>query len=105
MKKLALGVVCLLAFTLFAASSEAPLLLRKPALSRTQITFSYGGDLWVVSREGGEARRLTTGVGVETDPRFSPDGSLIAFTGEHDGNRDVYIVPARSEEHTSELQS
>ncbi|HKC70505.1 MAG TPA: hypothetical protein VKB60_02725, partial [Terriglobales bacterium] len=94
MKKLALAVVCLLASTLFAASADAPLLLRKPAVSRTQIAFTYGGDLWVVSREGGEARRLTSGVGVETDPMFSPDGSLIAFTGEYDGNRDVYVVAA-----------
>jgi tricorn protease len=93
MKKLALAVVCLLLSTLCLAA-DAPLLLRKPAVSRTQIAFSYAGDLWVVSREGGEARRLTTGAGIETDPVFSPDGSLIAFTGEYDGNRDVYVVPA-----------
>ncbi|MGE5204771.1 MAG: S41 family peptidase, partial [Chlamydiota bacterium] len=93
MKKLVVAVVCLLVSTLCLAS-DAPLLLRKPAVSRTQIAFTYAGDLWVVSREGGEARRLTTGVGIETDPMFSPDGSLIAFTGEYDGNRDVYVVPA-----------
>jgi tricorn protease len=72
--------------------AEMPLLLQKPALSRTQIVFVYAGDLWSVAREGGEARRLTTGVGTETDPVFSPDGSTIAFTGEYDGNTDVYIV-------------
>jgi len=93
MKKIALAFVCLLASTLCLAA-DAPLLLRKPAISRTQIAFTYAGDLWVVSRDGGDAHRLTTGVGIETDPMFSPDGSLIAFTGEYDGNRDVYVVPA-----------
>jgi tricorn protease len=71
-----------------------PLLLRWPAVSRTRIAFSYAGDLWVVGREGGEAQRLTSGVGAETHPLFSPDGSLIAFTAAYDGNPDVYVVPA-----------
>ncbi len=71
-----------------------PLLLQKPAISRTQVVFSYAGDLWIAARDGGNARQLTTGAGVETDPAFSPDGSLIAFTGEYDGNVDVYVVPA-----------
>ncbi len=68
--------------------------MRKPALSKTQIVFSYAGDLWRVSRAGGEAIRLTTGPGTETDPTFSPDGSMIAFTGSYAGNQDVYVVPA-----------
>ncbi len=86
-----------IAVILFATACQSfaqPLLLQKPTVSKSQIAFSYGGDLWVVGREGGEARRLTAGIGVETDPHFSPDGSLIAFTGEYDGNRDVYVVPA-----------
>ena len=74
-------------------SNKAPL-LRKPTVSKTQIAFSYGGDLWIVDRSGGDARRLTSDVGIETDPYFSPDGSLIAFTGEYDGNEDVYVIPA-----------
>src|SRR5438876_8295052 len=84
----------------FAAASvsfgqgEKPLLLREPAVSRTQIAFAYAGDIWVASREGGDARRLTTGVGAETRPIFSPDGSMIAFTGEYDGNQDIYLIPA-----------
>jgi len=70
------------------------LLCRNPALSQTQIVFSYAGDLWSVPRAGGEAKRLTAGTGVETDPVFSPDGAWIAFTGEYDGNVDVYVMPA-----------
>src|SRR5579864_393373 len=76
------------------AQSDPPLLLRFPTVSKTQIVFNYGGDLWIVSREGGEARRLTSGVGDETLPYFSPDGTQIAFTGEYDGNLDVYVVSA-----------
>ncbi len=77
-----------------SAAGNAPLLLRFPSVSRTQIVFNYGGDLWIVGREGGEARRLTADVGNETAPHFSPDGNSIAFTGEYEGNRDVYIIAA-----------
>src|SRR6516225_8243166 len=77
-----------------AQSANQYALLRKPTVSKTQIAFSYGGDLWVVDRGGGEARRLTSDVGIEIDPVFSPDGTMIAFTGEYDGNEDVYVVPA-----------
>jgi tricorn protease len=70
------------------------LLLQKPALSRTQIVFVYAGDLWTVPRDGGDAKRLTSGAGIETNPAFSPDGSQIAFTGEYDGNVDVFVIPA-----------
>ncbi len=79
---------------LHAAPSDPPLLLRYPTVSETQIVFNYAGDLWIVSRDGGDARRLTSGIGTEALPYFSPDGSLIAFTGEYDGNLDVYVVPA-----------
>jgi len=77
-----------------AADSNALLLLQQPALSQSQIVFVYAGDLWIVPRDGGEARRLTTGTGVESNPSFCPDGSLISFTGEYDGNIDVFVVPA-----------
>src|ERR1044072_9613333 len=76
------------------AQTNAPLLLQKPTISRTQIAFAYAGDLWTVSREGGSADRLPTGTGTETDPIFSPDGNWIAFTGEYEGNVDVYVVAA-----------
>src|SRR5437899_1286562 len=89
-----LALLLSLAAPSFFGQSDKPLLLRSPSVSRNQIAFSYAGDIWVVSREGGEARRLTTAVGSETGPVFSPDGSMIAFTGEYDGNQDVYVVPA-----------
>jgi tricorn protease len=75
----------------FAANS--PLLLQKPALNGTHIVFVYAGDLWSVPRTGGDAVRLTSGPGIETDPAISPDGTRIAFTGEYDGNIDVFVVP------------
>ncbi len=77
-----------------AADSKAPLLLQQPTLSATDIVFAFAGDLWSVPRTGGEAHRLTTGPGRESNPAFSPDGSMIAFTGEYDGNVDVFMVPA-----------
>ncbi len=77
-----------------AGAADSPLLLQQPTLSRTQVVFAFAGDLWTVSREGGEARQLTTGIGIERDPVFSPDGTLVAFTGEYDGNIDAYLVPA-----------
>ena len=76
-----------------ASRAASPLLLQKPSLSQSQIVFVYASDLWIVDRKGGDARRLTTGVGQETDPHFSPEGSLIAFTGEYEGNLDMYTVP------------
>jgi tricorn protease len=73
---------------------ESKFLFQKPTLSATQIAFVYAGDLWLVGRDGGVAQRLTTGAGVETRPYFSPDGTEIAFTGEYDGNVDVFVVPS-----------
>jgi tricorn protease len=80
-----------------AAAEDAPLLAHSPTLSRSQIVFAYGGYLWSVPREGGEARQLTTG-GHEGLPIFSPDGSMIAFTGEYDGNFDVFVIPSEGGE-------
>jgi tricorn protease len=72
----------------------APKLLQHPSLSRTQIAFDYAGEIWVVGREGGDARRVVTGQLRNSGPVFSPDGSQIAFTGIYDGNEDVYVVPS-----------
>src|SRR5579864_3509313 len=98
MRKLLAGMFALVVIVFFSQSMVAQidptLLLRDPTVSKTQIVFIYGGDLWIVSRDGGDARRLTASVGEETSPHFSPDGSMVAFTGEYDGNRDVFVVPA-----------
>jgi tricorn protease len=67
-------------------------LLRHPTVSREQVAFAYAGDLWLVSREGGQARRLTSTTGVEMDPYFSPDGSQIAFSATVAGNTDVFVM-------------
>jgi tricorn protease len=83
----------MLTFTALAWAQDTPLLMQRPAVSKTHIAFNYAGDLWIVPRAGGEATRLTTGVGIETNPIFSPDGSQIAFTGQYDGNTDVFTVP------------
>jgi tricorn protease len=84
-------VACSAAVSL--ASAQGTRLLRHPTVSRELIAFEYGGDLWVVARAGGQARRLTATPGVETDPQFSPDGSRIAFSATVAGNTDVYVVP------------
>ena len=77
-----------------AAAAPTPLrLLQQPSLSRDLVAFTYAGDLWTAPRTGGRATRLTTGVGVETNPVFSPDGQTLAFTGDYDGNVDVFTVP------------
>jgi tricorn protease len=95
MRRATFAVACFLAFDILAlAQGERPLLLRHPTVSQTQIVFSFAGDLWLVARDGGDARRLTSGIGQETDPFFSPDGTQVAFSGEYDGNQDVYVVPA-----------
>ena len=88
----ALLLTALCPLALWAQASHP--LLQRPAFNGTLIVFSYAGDLWTVDRNGGHASRLTTGTGIETDPVFSPDGTMIAFTGEYDGNTDVFVVPA-----------
>jgi len=63
-------------------------------MNKTHVVFTFAGDLWSVPRAGGAATRLTTGRGAEGEGHFSPDGSTIAFTGEYDGNVDVFTIPA-----------
>ncbi len=77
------------------ADPEDMRLLRQPDIHGDRIVFVYGGNLWIVPAAGGEARRLTSAVGYESLPKFSPDGTQIAFTGEYDGNNDVYVMPGR----------
>jgi tricorn protease len=69
-------------------------LLTQPAVSADRVAFVYANDLWTADLEGRNVRRLTSGVGLEMLPAFSPDGTLVAFSGQYDGNTDVYVVPA-----------
>ncbi|MEM0932146.1 MAG: peptidase S41, partial [Bacteroidota bacterium] len=75
------------------AQSETKL-MQQPALSDTHIAFVYAQDLWIANRDGSNPKRLTVDEGVESRPIFSPDGSMIAFNAEYDGNVDVFVVPA-----------
>jgi tricorn protease len=93
LRTLALTATLLLAAGGARAADDAILLVHSPTVNRTQVVFVYGGYLWSVPRDGGEARQLTTG-GHEGLPVFSPDGKWIAFTGEYDGNIDTFIMPA-----------
>jgi tricorn protease len=86
-----LGLCSCLAFS--QEMSEARL-LRFPDIHNDKIAFYYGGDLWLVSSNGGMARRITTHTGRELFPKFSPDGKWLAFTGQYDGNFNVYVMPA-----------
>jgi tricorn protease len=93
---LPLGFACLLlpAPAHRSGAAEPTLLLRMPTVSAQQVAFVYAGDLWIVPRSGGEARRLTIEPGLETNPYFSPDGRWIAFTADYSGDEDVYVVSA-----------
>jgi len=85
-------------FALSVVQAEEARLLRFPDIHKDRIIFVYAGDLWLVGAEGGIARRLTSHLGSELFPKFSPDGKMIAFTGQYDGNTDVYIIPAQGGE-------
>ncbi|MEM0983921.1 MAG: PDZ domain-containing protein [Planctomycetota bacterium] len=86
------SVLAALAGTAIAQDGPARL-LRQPSASDRHVVFAHANDIWIADRDGGEARRLTTFEGAESDPHLSPDGNLVAFTGEYDGNVDVYVVP------------
>src|ERR1700723_2285321 len=90
--------VALLACSSVRAQSEMPLLMQGPTLNASHIVFAYAGELWSVVREGGVALQLTNGVGRKSNPYFSPDGKLIAFTAEYGGNRNVYVMPSEGGE-------
>lgn len=79
--------------TALAIDLEDTRLLAQPAASAHHVAFVYAGDIWIVGLEGGPARRLTSHPGEESRPRFSPDGRLLAFSAEYEGNTDVYVVP------------
>jgi tricorn protease len=69
-------------------------LFRYPDVSQSQIVFTYANDIWIIPKEGGTAIKLSSPPGVESFPKFSPDGKMIAFSGNYDGNQDVYVIPS-----------
>jgi tricorn protease len=91
MKKIACVVISLILTASMFAQIDAGL-FRYPDVSQSQIVFSYANDLWVMPKEGGMAVKLSSPAGVEVYPKFSPDGKSIAFTGNYDGNNDVYAI-------------
>jgi len=93
MKRVAILAFFTLLITYSVAVTQEARLLRSPAISETRVAFVYANDVWIAGLDGGEARRLTTFHGAETQPRFSPDGKSVAFSGQYDGNTDVYVVP------------
>jgi len=94
MKKLTVVVLLLLiALPLIAPAQDESRLLRFPAIHGNQIVFTYAGNMYSVPANGGLARRLTNHEGFEMFPRFSPDGKQLAFTGQYDGNTEVFLVP------------
>lgn len=88
-------LVLFVAFLSAAFGQDEARILRTPAIHNHQIVFSYAGDLYSVTSNGGMARKLTTHVGYEVFPRFSPDGNYIAFTGQYDGNTEVFLIPSK----------
>jgi tricorn protease len=81
-------------FVFAAAASAQTKLLRFPDIHGDRVAFTYGGDIWTASTEGGSAIRLTAHPGVEVFAKFSPDGKWIAFTGQYDGDEQVYVIPS-----------
>jgi len=87
----------LLAIAVFAVASPAHAqtkLLRFPAISGDHVAFTYGGDIWTAPAAGGTATRITAHPGIEVFAHFSPDGKWLAFTGQYDGDEQVYVVPS-----------
>src|SRR6056297_1911082 len=90
-KALLLLFFCLITDTVLAQISAK--LMRDFDVSQSHITFVYGGDIWVVNKDGGTAYQVTSSPGEEERPKFSPDGEFIAYTASYNGNRDVYVMP------------
>src|SRR5438067_7939166 len=91
LRRLILSVIAIAAAAPAAAQIDARM-LRQPAVSADKIAFVYAGDIWIVAKSGGAATRLSSPPGEESFPRFSPDGTKLAYTADYDGNADVYVV-------------
>jgi tricorn protease len=88
-----LAVMAFAASDTLAQNIHDTRLLGQPAVSAEHVAFVYAGDLWTARIDGSDVHRVTTADGDESSPVFSPDGALLAFTGNYDGNQDVYVVP------------
>jgi len=91
--RIALVVLCLCLTAGIVSAEVDARMLRYPDVSETHIAFVYAGDIWLVEKGGGTAHRLSSPPGEELFPRFSPDGSMLAFSANYDGNTDIYVVP------------
>ncbi len=87
-------LLCPAAFVFAQSLPNTTRLLRFPTTNGSQIVFCYAGELYTVGKDGGVARRLTSGPGYSSFPRFSADGGQLAFTSQYDGNTEVYVIPA-----------
>ena len=92
MKKVIASFICILIVSANLVAQIDAGLFRFPDVSQTQIVFTYANDLWVMPKEGGTAIKLSSPAGVESYPKFSPDGKSIAFSGNYDGNNDAYVI-------------
>lgn len=95
MKIFLFSILALFFLPFFTQAQIEARIVQYPDVSATQITFSYGGDIWTVPKTGGLASKLTSAKGEEMFPRFSPDGSRIAFSGNYNGNVDVFVIPSQ----------
>jgi len=91
-------VVTTLGVAPFTVAGAQTRMLRSPTVNKSQIAFAYANNIWTVDRSGGLARRLTSFQGTTENPKFSPDGKLIAFSAQYAGNVDVYVIPAEGGE-------
>jgi len=95
MKKI-FALLCIFLFALTSLTLFAQVdarMMQNPDVSKTHIVFTYGGDIWIVPKEGGTALKLSSPAGQELFAKFSPDGSQIAYNGIYNGNFDVYVIP------------
>src|SRR5437763_16772315 len=95
-----IATISLLACALPASAQVDARMFRQPAVSADRIAFVYAGDIWLAPKSGGAAVRLSSPAGEESFPRFSPDGTKIAFSADYDGNTDVYVAPTAGGEAT-----
>lgn len=98
MKRIYVSVILILLSITALYAQEAARLMRFPTIHKGQVVFSYAGDLYTVNENGGVARQLTSHDGYEMFSKFSPDGKYVAFTGQYDGNTEVFVMPAQGGE-------